>query len=65
MRANKLQYINMCQFNLAYLANIDFESTNEMSVAEFNNVHRILVEQKQHEKEEHDKAIAASKAKKK
>lgn len=64
MRSNKLQYIDQCQFYLAYLAHIDVETTNDMSVAEFQNFYNILLDQKQHEKEEQEKAIQAAKAKK-
>lgn len=55
----------MCQFNLAYLAHIDVSTTDEMSVAEFNNFHEILMKQKKYEKEEQEKAIARAQANKK
>ena len=41
------------------------ETTNDMSVAEFKSVYNILLKQKQHEKDEHEKAIKAAQAKKK
>ena len=53
----------MCQFNLAYLAHIDFETTNEMSVAEFNNVYDILLKVKEEEKRAQEKALNEAKAK--
>ena len=53
----------MCQFNLAYLAHIDFETTNEMSVAEFNNVYQILLKVKEDERQAQEKALAEAKAK--
>ena len=61
-RSSKLQYIDMCQFNLSYLAHIDFETTNEMSVAEFNNVYNILLKVKEEERQAQEKALAEAKA---
>lgn len=65
MRSIRLQQIDTKQFNLAYLANVDFESTDNMSVAEFDNLHNILLERKRFEREEQEKAIKAMKSKKK
>lgn len=62
-RQIRLQNIEQCQFYLAYLANVGVEETNDMSVAEFKNMYQILLDQKQYEKEEHEKALKAAKSK--
>lgn len=64
IRRDRLQYIEQSQFYLAYLSNIGIAETDSMSVAEFNNLHQILLDQKKFEKEEREKAMKAAKAKK-
>lgn len=64
-RASKLQYIEQCQFFLSYIAHIGMSETNEMSVAEFNNLYNILLNQKQYEKDQYEEAQRKAMANKK
>lgn len=53
------------QFQLAYFGKISYEASESMTILERHLMYKILVEQKDEEKEAQEKAISMAEAKKK
>lgn len=51
------------QFQLAYFGKIEFSSSERMTYQERRTMYKLLVEQKQEEKKQHEEAVKQAKAK--